>query len=529
MPYRYEYMGRTITLEPDTTHVAVRFHESPFKPSSVEPPEWFGPDPLSTAIKVPGERFTLFPTDKAPGLITALDGRARSQGIVNLVPVFNVGGQKIFATERIAAGITDEAIEALHFLHESGCEILEKQNGVALVRIPESQDTFDMAERLRVFPGVTYAEPDFVILTAQGAMESGGEAPGSSIADGTAGAMGSRQGTLSSSHAVVVIDDIPADIRPMWVHPATQPAQSALEITRAQEAWALQMGDPGIVIAILDDGVDTTHPDLSAQTISTYDSTDPTAPTFTPNPWDGHGTACAGLAIANPQLATGAYGIGRGCSLMAIRIAKSPAPRTYWATTTHTIAGAIRWATSRRADVISCSWSYRIPTMEIHDAIMDARSNGRDGKGAVVVFAAGNDAGEVAFPANLPGVLAVSASNAYDEFKTPTSRDGQIHWGSNFGPEISVSAPGIDNRTTRIGGGYFNFNGTSSSCPLVAGAVGLVLSAAPQLTEAEARAIIMASSDKIEGQVHPYIDGRNNRHGHGRLNVENAVILARQA
>jgi subtilisin family serine protease len=155
----------------------------------------------------------------------------------------------------------------------------------------------------------------------------------------------------------------------------------------------------------------------------------------------------------------------------------------------------------------------------------------------VVVIAAGNEAARTSFPATLPGVLCVSASNEFDEPKTKTSHDGENWWGSNFGPEVSLAAPGVHNYTTDISGiaGYNrgpshpnyvpDFNGTSSSTPIVAGAAALVLSANPDLTEAEVRTILMETADKV-GSV-PYDEKGHNRFmGYGRLNVLAAIERA---
>jgi thermitase len=129
----------------------------------------------------------------------------------------------------------------------------------------------------------------------------------------------------------------------------------------------------------------------------------------------------------------------------------------------------------------------------------------------------------------------VSASNEFDEFKSPTSKDGESWWGSCYGKQIGVAAPGVHNPTTDISGpsGYApgnytpNFNGTSSATPIVAGACALVLSANPGLTEAEVRKIILDTADKVG--PYPYKNKRNDYFGHGRLNVLKALNAARAA
>ena len=173
------------------------------------------------------------------------------------------------------------------------------------------------------------------------------------------------------------------------------------------------------------------------------------------------------------------------------------------------------------------------PSSAIINAFERARTQGRDGKGCVILVAAGNDSAPVNFPGNLVNILTVSASNEYDEPKTKISQDGESWWGSSFGPEVDVAAPGVHNLTTDISGqnGYTeenyvpDFNGTSSSTPIVAGAVGLVLSANKNLTEADVRDIIRNTADKVGPLA--YVNGRNDHMGFGRLNVLRAVETVR--
>ena len=157
--------------------------------------------------------------------------------------------------------------------------------------------------------------------------------------------------------------------------------------------------------------------------------------------------------------------------------------------------------------------------------------------GCVILVAAGNDSGSVSFPGKLPNVLTVAASNEFDEPKTRISQDGENWWGSNFGLEVDIAAPGVHNYTTDISGtdGYNaggavdadyvdNFNGTSSSTPIVAGVAALVLSANPNLREAQVRRILKESADKV-GQV-IYFNNRSDLMGYGRVNALRAVELA---
>jgi subtilisin family serine protease len=148
-----------------------------------------------------------------------------------------------------------------------------------------------------------------------------------------------------------------------------------------------------------------------------------------------------------------------------------------------------------------------------------------------VVIATGNEDGPIGYPATLPDVLAVGASNPWDERKSPTTRDGEDWWGSNYGPQISLVAPGVRIATTDIRGarGYNSgsyvedFNGTSSATPHVAAAAALILSVKPTLRENEVRNFITAAADRLtsNGKWDKFV-------GWGRLNIFSALRMARR-
>jgi subtilisin family serine protease len=408
-------------------------------------------------------------------------------------PVFRIGGNQAVATDRIILGVEDDAA-AEAALRRFGLEPVSRSAERLVARVPNGVDVFDVVQDAENAPGILYAEPDFAII--------GRHLPKRAAAD---------------------FPIVPA---------AVTANQYAMRITQADQAWAIQPGDPGIRIAILDEGVDTPHPDLQPAIAGTFDAVDMDS-YQQPNGWDGHGTACAGLAAAVAQGPGGVDGSGRGCSILAVRIAHSYSAGGPWQTTNEKIAAAFDWAVANHAAVISNSWGGGLRSSAIIYAINRARSTGRGGRGCVVVIAAGNDDGKpVQFPGNLPGVLTVSASNEYDQAKTSDSADGETFWGSCIGPEVDVAAPGVHNLTTDISGagGYVagnympTFNGTSSATPIVAGACGLVLSKRPNLTEQEVRELIASSADKV-GQF-AYAGGRNDHMGAGRLTVLAAVQAA---
>lgn len=293
-------------------------------------------------------------------------------------------------------------------------------------------------------------------------------------------------------------------------------------------AWTITTGAPSIRIAVLDEGVDTKHSWLKNAVVDEADFVDDNNHSI-PDNHDAHGTACAGIIGSQHRLVKG---LAHGCGLVGVRIAKSDSTGENWIIDDFDTADAIDWSWKEaKSSVLSNSWSGGAPTDAITRAIERALTMGRGGKGAVVVFAAGNENTSIVYPSNLDGVLTVGASNQWDKRKTPTSQDGENWWGSNFGPSLDLLAPGVSIATTDIRGakGYSktlftpDFNGTSSSTPHVAAAAGLVLSVRPDLSESDVRKILIESADYVKGQA-----GRTDKLGHGRLNAYMAVRLARQ-
>ncbi len=496
----YTVDGEQVVLKQDYDVIGVRF--SPNAPASRRAAiaESSGTSDFRNRIDVPSEGITLLNVAQveSPRPVRA----ARTANALNddasvdrTVSIFKLGDQSVFASQRVMIGYKSDPGAAPKAISNLGGKIIERVDNEFVVLLPETSDPLDVTTRLSNDPDIAYVEPDFVTVGRHVAMRPG-------------------NGERAMS---------PANIH--------EPEQYALRITRAAEAFALQTGSAAIKIAILDEGVDSRHRDLQSATTGAYDATDDDV-YQEPNAWDGHGTACAGLA-AGVNNTIGVRGIGAGCSIVAVRIAYSQFQGAPWITTNSWIRRAIDWAWLNGADILSNSWGGGSPSSAITNAFRRARQQGRGGKGCVVIAAAGNDSGPVGFPADRDGILAVSASNEYDEFKTRQSRDGENWWGSNFGPEVDVAAPGVHNYTTDISGeaGYDtgdytpDFNGTSSSTPLVAGCAGLVLSAAPNLHESDVRDIIRSTAGKV-GDA-PYFDGRNDMFGYGRIDVFEAVQKAK--
>jgi subtilisin family serine protease len=292
-------------------------------------------------------------------------------------------------------------------------------------------------------------------------------------------------------------------------------------------AWTTTKGAPEVRVAILDEGVDTKHPFLAAAVVAEADFVDQNA-TATPDGDDAHGTACAGIVMSRNRDVSG---LAPGTSLVAARIAKSNSDG-FWIFDDFATADAIDWCwDDAKADVLSNSWGGGPPAPLITRAFDRARTNGRNGKGAVVVAATGNDQGPVGYPATLKEVVGVGASNQWDKRKTRSSEDGESWWGSSYGTGLDLMAPGVKIATTDIHGarGYSGsrttdtFNGTSSATPFVAAAAALMLSVNPALTESRVRELLCQTAEPLGSS------GRWSRHtGHGRLNAYDAVRGARR-
>lgn len=318
-----------------------------------------------------------------------------------------------------------------------------------------------------------------------------------------------------------------------------------------EAAWKLTNGT-GTIIAIIDDGMDLDHEEFrsSGKIVAPRDVT---RKTNDPRPGNdnNHGTACAGVACANGNF--GASGVAPGAKLMPIRLASGLGSQEE--------ADAFIWAAQNGADVISCSWgpadgTWFEPSDPLHKqkvplpdstrlAIDFAINKGRNGKGCVILFAAGNGNESVDNDgyASYQKVIAVAACNDFGT-RSAFSDFGQAVWcafPSNNGE--SSQTPGIwtTDRSSvlgynsgnlslgDVGGNYTNeFGGTSSSCPGAAGVAALIIASNPNLRWDEVRDIFKRSSDRIDQAGGKYdANGRSPFYGYGRINALKALQLAK--
>ena len=265
---------------------------------------------------------------------------------------------------------------------------------------------------------------------------------------------------------------------------------------QAPDAWGYSAGE-GITVAILDGGVETSHPDLVNNLVPGRNVVSNNSDT---SPINVHGTAVAGTVAATTNNAMGVSSVAWNASLMPVRITNSS---DGWASASD-MANGILWAADHGAKVVNISYDIGSAASVINNAAQYLRN-----KGGLVVMAAGNNGTDRGYNDN-PYIINVSAT---------TSSDALASF-SDYGKYIDVSAPGKDIYTTWQNGGYGSAWGTSFSSPNAAAVVALIMAANPQLSPDEVESILETSADDLGSHGwDPYF-------GYGRVNAAAAVQLA---
>lgn len=306
------------------------------------------------------------------------------------------------------------------------------------------------------------------------------------------------------------------------------PAQWGLQRINAPRAWPLSEGDPNVVVAVLDQGVELAHPDLNLWPISYSTITH----TNDGSPVGNHGTACAGIIGGRIDNALGVSGLAGRCRVMAIA--------TNFADTE--VAEGLYYAADNGARVVSMSFGVYPSWMVWNFAIIEAALQYCLEKNVVLVAASGNENQNVSrFPGSDPRTICVGGSNRDDVRKSIGDTSTENWWGACYGPDLDVVAPCLEIPTTdRLGpAGYtptdydMRFNGTSSATPHVAALAGLIISLNGALTSGDVRRIISESTDKINAGAYAYVATLGKPYGtwnpdvgYGRINAERALLMA---
>jgi subtilisin family serine protease len=268
-----------------------------------------------------------------------------------------------------------------------------------------------------------------------------------------------------------------------------------LDTLNAPVAWDSSKGD-GVTVAVLDTGVDASHPDLQGQLVPGWNTYGNNADT---SPLCSHGTSVAGIVAAASNNGIGVTSIAWNTKIMPMRVVGSDC----WASAS-ALAGAMSWAADHGARVASMSFANVSGSSTVTSGANYMRS-----KGGVVFAAAGNTGGASSIAPN-PAMMVVSATDPNDSLRSFSS----------YGDFVDLAAPGGSIWTTSSGGGYGTFGGTSSSTPVAAAVAALVIAANPSLTPDGVENVLAGSSVDLG------TPGKDSYFGYGRLDAAAAVAAA---
>ena len=286
--------------------------------------------------------------------------------------------------------------------------------------------------------------------------------------------------------------------------------------------YDLSLGNSDVVVAVVDSAIETGHPEFAdgiQAPLDVYgDDNDPNPEPgeycFEPadtSLCDEHGTAVAGIAVARANNAEGIVGLCPECALMPIRLLGE-----YYSPLSGDVA-AFEHAIDNGAWVINNSWGYRdyMPVTDtLRAVIVRASTEARNGLGAVVVFAAGNEDREI-FDDELAAIPEVLSVTAVDHYGNPTPY-------TNTGASVDLAAPSATVSASVNGGYTQSFGGTSAAAPVVSGVAGLILAMHPEYTAEQVRALLTDSAKK-DGRVTFDENGHHNTFGFGFLSPEGIV------
>jgi thermitase len=266
---------------------------------------------------------------------------------------------------------------------------------------------------------------------------------------------------------------------------------------RAPQGWAYTTGSSAVTIAIVDSGVDMTHPDLFGKIVAGYDFVNDDND---PSDDYGHGTHVAGLAAAFGNNGIGIAGTSWGARIMPVKVLNSSGLGTYL-----NAATGIVWAADQGARVINLSFGGSAPSLLLEDAVNYAAA-----RGILLVGAAGNNGSpSVLYPAAYPAVIAVSATNSANQRAVF----------SNYGPQIELAAPGAGIYSLHLGGGYLIRNGTSMAAPQVSGLAAILLGLPGNASASAVRGQMQASALDL-GPA-----GWDSEYGFGLIQMDAAMLL----
>ncbi len=273
----------------------------------------------------------------------------------------------------------------------------------------------------------------------------------------------------------------------------------------------------GVKIAVIDNGLDMNHEDLSGAVVDTYDLETGSTDVSHTLAEEIHGTAVTGIVAARVNL-KGVTGVASESQIIFLKYKSSMSDSE--------VIELFSKAEEFGADVINCSWGTGAVSQSVKEKIVDLANNGRNGRGISIVFASGNGTEDMENDeSDIPEVISVGATNS----------DNLRAYYSNHGENLDVMAPGGEwfgittldssgsNGVATLDENYIlyddenGFAGTSASAPIVSGVIALMLEKNTNITRVEIENIIKNSADKI-GNV-SYENGKNIYYGYGKINL----------
>lgn len=375
----------------------------------------------------------------------------------------------------------------------------EGLKGMQMIDVDGNMSVEKVIAELNKSSYVAYAEPNYII---QLSLPASPEAPG------------------PESVGVQSVTGAPNDPRfsEQWALANTgQTGGTSGADIDALSAWSTSTGSDSIVVAVIDTGVDYTHPDLAANIWTNPGEIpgngiddDGNGYIDDVHGWDfinndndpmddnGHGTHCAGIIGAVGNNGIGISGVNQKVKIMPLKFLRADGNGDVAAS-----LNAIAYARKMGANVISCSWGGTARSQALADAI--------SGTNKLIACAAGNSGVNTdvipQYPScfDYPQIISVAASDANDGIPSY----------SNYGPaSVDVAAPGdgiLSTYPTALGYQYVKMKGTSMAAPHVAGLAALLLSKNPGLTPAELKQLILNNSDKAQAFAGKTVSG-------GRIN-----------
>lgn len=283
----------------------------------------------------------------------------------------------------------------------------------------------------------------------------------------------------------------PTPEEPTPTEPTLQPVPWGISRINADKMWSTNTGS-GIIVAVLDTGVDINHPDLKSNIFSCVSYVGGNC-----EDWHGHGTHVSGTILAvNDEF--GVVGAAPSAKLLSIQVC-TPDGRCY----VDALTKGIEEARYANAKVISMSLGGSYP----FGSVFETEMRNAYSQGITIVVASGNSGADVKYPAAYPETIAVGATDSNDVVASFSSR----------GLNLDVVAPGVSIFSNWIGSYFTTASGTSMATPHVSGAVALLLQKDPSLAPEEVRTILRNSAIDIEDL------GFDVASGYGLINIQNAL------